>query len=462
MDDNSESQVSEFKKSLADSNGIGAALCGFLNCQEVAQLFIGVSPQGRRLGINVADKTQQEIANIIRQIEPCPTIEMAIELLETGKSIVILKTISNFEHIPYIYKGRPYSRIGTTTTMMPQDKYHELLDRRHYSKVRWEQMPAHIQSIDDLDVAEILQTLRDGTSYHRIPEEVKGNPIEILSKLDLIRDGKFTHAAYILFGKNVRSYYPQCLTRIARFNGVSKTAAFTDERHIWGNVFCQLKEAMHFLERHIPKAFKLQDGNLQRQDVPLIPFSVLREALINAICHRDYANGACSIEIGLYDDRIEIWSPGGLPQGITLDMLQTQHPSIPRNDAIAHVFFRRGLIEQWGTGTLKMVEQCSKAELSPPIFNLNAGHLVVTFPVRLKQTSEVLRTNQVLTDRQQQLLQLLLMHRKMTLKEMHFEIKSVSTRTLQRELQTLNKLQLVIQEGVGVGSSWRIAPNSAK
>ncbi|MCB1116947.1 MAG: ATP-binding protein [Chlamydiia bacterium] len=98
MNSYSESQASELKKSLADPNGIGATLCGFLNCQEVARLVIGVSPQGKRLGIHVADKTQQEIANIIRQIEPCPTIEMAIEPLDSEKSIVTLKTISNLEN----------------------------------------------------------------------------------------------------------------------------------------------------------------------------------------------------------------------------------------------------------------------------------------------------------------------------------------------------------------------------
>ena len=128
----------------------------------LAKLYIGISPRGKLYGLQVSDRTQQEIANIINQIEPAPTISIKLEPVTDSKSIVVLEVIPSKQQVPYVYRGRPFIRIGTTTNLMKQNQYHELLDKKRFQALRWEQMPAHTQSIDDLDHDEILKTLQDG------------------------------------------------------------------------------------------------------------------------------------------------------------------------------------------------------------------------------------------------------------------------------------------------------------
>jgi ATP-dependent DNA helicase RecG len=105
----------------------------------------------------------------------------------------------------------------------------------------------------------------------------------------------------------------------------------------------------------------------------------LREALINALCHRDYSEAGASIGVAIFDDRLEVWSYGRLPGGLTPERLRVDHPSIRRNELIADVFYRRGLIEKWGRGTQRIIELCSQAGMREPDFLERMGEVGVRF-----------------------------------------------------------------------------------
>ncbi len=117
----------------------------------------------------------------------------------------------------------------------------------------------------------------------------------------------------------------------------------------------------------------------ERVDDPLYPLEALREALANAFCHRDYQLAGGAVTLAIFDDRLEITSTGTLPAGVTLADLGRPHSSHPRNPSIAYVLYRRGLIEQWGRGTLKIRELVERAGLPSPEFEERAGELVVRF-----------------------------------------------------------------------------------
>ena len=112
---------------------------------------------------------------------------------------------------------------------------------------------------------------------------------------------------------------------------------------------------------------------------PRFPTAALREALVNAICHRDYSIPGGAVNVAIYDDRTEIWSDGILPFGLKTEDLKREHTSHPRNPYITDVFYRRGLIEQWGRGTQKIVELCVKAGHPEPEFGQQAGSVFVRF-----------------------------------------------------------------------------------
>jgi predicted HTH transcriptional regulator len=142
-----------------------------------------------------------------------------------------------------------------------------------------------------------------------------------------------------------------------------------------------LEEAILFCQRHLATAARIPRDRLEREEQLAIPLPALREALVNALCHRDYSQQGAAISLAIFDDRLELWSEGGLPFGLEPEALKREHASRPRNLLIADVFFRRGLIERWGRGTQVILEECERAGCSEPSYRLSGGCFVVTFPL---------------------------------------------------------------------------------
>ena len=136
---------------------------------------------------------------------------------------------------------------------------------------------------------------------------------------------------------------------------------------------------MQFLTRHLPVAGRIESGVFERVDEPLFPPVALREALVNAFCHRDYAQAGGAVSVAIYDDRLEIWSSGERPLGMKVEDLKREHLSRPQNPLIAEVFYRRGLVGRWGRGTQKIVELCPRAGHPEPEFLEVAGAVGVRF-----------------------------------------------------------------------------------
>lgn len=147
--------------------------------------------------------------------------------------------------------------------------------------------------------------------------------------------------------------------------------------------------AQRFFRDHLPVAGRIEPGLFERVDDPLYPPHALREALANALCYRDYSEPGGSVSVAIFDDRLEISSPGELPFGLTLKQLKKPHDSRPWNPLIANAFYRRGIIETWGRRTLKILELTQSARLPDPEFKSEAGHFVVIFrlPEEKRMTS---------------------------------------------------------------------------
>src|SRR5581483_5740057 len=201
-----------------------------------------------------------------------------------------------------------------------------------------------------------------------------------LTGMRLAHEGRLLNAAVVLFGKasKLLPNYPQCVLKMARFKGRDKTE-FLDNRQEYGHAFDLLVRGQRFLRDHLPVAGRVVPGLFERVDDPLYPPEALREALANALCHRDYAAGGGSVSLAIYDDRLEIASTGPLPFGQTPADLMKPHPSRPWNPLIANVFHRRGVIESWGRGTLRMAELTRRAGLVAPEIEAGVGEVIVRF-----------------------------------------------------------------------------------
>jgi ATP-dependent DNA helicase RecG len=448
-----ETETIEFKKSSAQLRRAMETLCGMLNGAG-GRVLIGITPQGKIIGQEVSDKTLREVADQLRSFEPPATITQISIDLGNSKQVLMLEAQPDPTRRPYVFDGRPYQRLGPTTSVMPQEDYHRLLDERPNSRTRWEARFAEGYDINDLNHEEILRTVRLGIAAGRLPESTGNDISDILHRLGLLEEGRLNTAAVVLFGNRFLPDYPQCQLRMARFRGVDKSE-FLDQRQIEGHTFMLLEEAMFFLRRHLPVAGRIIPGLFEREDEPLFPLEALREALVNAFCHRDYTIVGGAVSLAIYDDRLEIWSDGTLPSGLTPEDLKRDHPSKPRNPLIAKVFYLRGIIERWGRGTQKIVELCVRAGHPEPEFGEQADSVWVRF-----LPSGYIAPHRVahdLTQRQREILQVLAGSTRLAFREIRQSINNPPPeRTLREDLIHLKKLGLIEFEGFGRGAVWRL------
>ena len=236
-----------------------------------------------------------------------------------------------------------------------------------HSEQRWENQPAEGWAVGDLDVAELRNTVAEAVRIGRLSEPGTREPKDLLRRLGLLRGDVILRAAAVLFGRAERleCEMPQCLLRVARFRGLDRSEIL-DNRQFNGNAFTLLSGASRFLRDTLPIASRFRSGQIERIDEPLYPPLAIREALANAICHRDYALGGGSIGLAVYDDRLEVTSTGPLHFGLVPDALFVLHDSRPRNPLIASTFYRRGFVEEWGRGTIKLAELMVSAGLPHP------------------------------------------------------------------------------------------------
>jgi ATP-dependent DNA helicase RecG len=440
----------EFKKTTGELQGGMVTLCGFLNGSGGKVLF-GVTNAGKIQGQDTTDATFQDVANAIRKLEPPVWIEQIRIPVSGTREVLMLETTLRTDG-PYTFDGRPYLRIGNTTSRMPQVEYQRRLLARSMTQHRWEDESAEGYVLDDLDTAEIERMLDAAVQCGRL-ERKPASLAEALDKLKLRVQDRLVRAAVVLFAREVLPDFPQCGLRMARFRGTSKLGDFLDQRQLYGHAFRLLEEAELFLRRHIPIAGTFAPDKWERQDRPAYPFLALREALVNALCHRDYSIVGGAVHVAIFDDRLEIISTGLLPPGITVADLKRDHASIPRNPTVAEVLFRCGLIERWGRGTQKIVELCEASGYPPPDFDEQAGSVVVRFP----SGGYVAPTHvgHDLTGRQQRILHILADGRKRRLQEIHGSLESPpAKRTLLDDLQLLRQLGLIASGGKGVGARW--------
>ena len=373
-----ESETLEFKETTGTRREAAMTVCAFLN-HRGGQVLFGVAQDGVVVGQQVGEHTIEELSAEVGRIEPpaFPTVERV--LVGGGRDVIVVSTAQGPSR-PYTYRGSAYRRVGNTTLAMSADEYNRMLFERMHSEQRWENQPAAGWSVDDLDVAEIRRTVSEAVRRGRLEEPVSGEPSDMLRGLGLLRDGVLFRAAAVLFGSTERLEFemPQCLLRVARFRGADRME-FLDNRQFNGNAFTLLANAERFLRDTLPIAGRFEQDRFERIDEPLYPPLATREALANALCHRDYSIGGGSVGIAVYDDRLEVTSSGSLHFGLTPEKLFSPHESRPWNPLIARTFYRRGIIEEWGSGTLKMADLASSSGLPVPEIEDDGGAVTVRF-----------------------------------------------------------------------------------
>jgi ATP-dependent DNA helicase RecG len=351
-----ESKYIEFKEVLPSKDNISKSIIAFSNTSG-GKLVIGVNDKLEVVGINDDSifELQDRIASIISDNCTPGVIPEIYNVNIQGKLVLVIE-VNRGNSKPYYLKrlGKEkgtYIRIGATNR--PADSNIILELERQKRNICFDEEICYEQTFEELDISPLIRMF-ESQGKHLDEDKLKN--------LKLIREDRSvmypTNALMIILGK-----FWHCTVKCARFKGTTMSV-FTDKKEYEGDIFSVLESTQSFVLNHINLAGVVQ--GLQRTDTYEIPVPAIREAIINAIVHRDYTNQGRDVKVGVYDDIVNIVSPGGLPNTITMtDVFNGR--SEARNRVLAKVFKELNLIEQWGSGISRIINSCVEHGLNAPV-----------------------------------------------------------------------------------------------
>lgn len=363
-----ESNTLEFKESF-DRECIETA--GAFANTKGGTILVGVSDARKVKGVSTGKESLSRWANGISQ-ETEPKIIPEIEVESVGGKKVVLIRVKEFPIKPVAVRGRCFRRVGNSNRVMIPQEIAEM--HLHSIGTSWDAFTAKDKTIEDLNLKKVEKYVKYANATGR--RKIEEGPIEVLKKLGLVKDGKPTWAAVLTFGREPQKPLLQSAVHCGRFRA-DKTHII-DDLMVETDLIDQVDEVMKFIARHISVRYEFE-GKPRRREVWEYPLEALREAVINAVVHRDYAISA-NVQVEIYDGMIEIWNPGKLLPGITIDDLyRKEHKSVIRNKLIAQVFYDIGYIEKYGSGTIKIIELCKGHGIPLPEFREVSGGFSTVF-----------------------------------------------------------------------------------
>ena len=314
-------------------------------------------------------------------LEPAVDVRVAyVDVLEYPRNKVIAMHFDGWVwgERPHTFHGCPYYKVESTTKVMPQDMYDERIRAHQPQLYAWERLAADGVALADLDEDLIRNCIRRGIDGGRIPESALYEPIgDILSKWKLLKNGVPTNGAVLLFSNNIDEY-PQFTLRMARFVGTNKNM-FRDNQRAEGNLFQLLDAGVSFCFKHLSLSGRITNHSLEREEHLEVPYHALREALINTLCHRHWERHNLTISLAIYDDRIEIASPGIFPPQITPENIKDPHESFPHNLKVAEALYRMTYLGNWGSGARRIMDACQAQGVETPTWSSDGGFVTITF-----------------------------------------------------------------------------------
>jgi len=314
-------------------------------------------------------------------------------------------------------------------------------------------------TLRDIDKSRVTAFVETAEAVGRLKLKGSRAPKAILQNFNLLRDGQPTNAAILLFGKNPRQFFNNVQLHCLHFHGTEKRKPIASQQPYEGTLVEVIDEAVEFVLGKLDRRVGTHAESTQAPVTFEIPRSVILEAIVNAVAHRNYDHNGF-VQVIVFADRVEVWNPGELPPGLTPDILRQPHGPIPRNPLIAEPLFRTKYAEKVGTGTTDMIADCRAAGLPEPDFEQRGPHFVVTL-WRDWLTPEVIATLN-LNDRQQRVLIHLKTAGRIGNTE-YQELLGVAKRTAHRDLTELVERGILKKLGTtGKGTAYVLRKGAIK
>ena len=275
-----------------------------------------------------------------------------------------------------------------------------------------------------------------------------------MEKLHLMNGSYLTNAAMLLFSKDPEKWQLGAYVKIGFFE-TDADLLYQDEIH--GSILEQIDKIVELVYLKYMKA-KISYEGMQRIERYFVPEAALREALLNALCHKQYQSGV-PIQISVYEDRLYIANCGCLPENWTLENLMRKHASSPYNPNIAHVFYLAGFIESWGRGIEKICSACEKDGVPQPVYTINPGDIMIEFTapedrvIRFGKVTD--RVIDKVTDEERALLSLLAEDPGYTMPQLS-EKMGISRKTIAQRIKQLKEKGTIERIGSDRKGYWKI------
>ena len=433
-----ESQTIEFKQIWKDE--YLKTICAFEN-SEGGELIVGIDDNAKAIGVDNAHKLLETLPNKINNRLGL-LVDVGLEH-QNSKDIIKIKVEKTFA--PISFNGKFYKRSGSNTIELNGSNLTNFLLKK-YGRT-WDDIVEDRFSIKEinLDTIEKFKHL----AKDRVPDISKEQDLQtLLEKLNLYDGEHLKRAAVLLFGKKPQRYYIQSHSKIGRF--LSETDIQSSDI-IEGNLIEQVEKIMDVLRLKYLKAYISYEG-IHRREKLEYPHEALREAVINALVHRDYTNTS-NLQIKVYNDKLVMYNGATLSEEVPIEKFDKPHQSKPFNPIIANVFYKAGLIENWGRGTTNIIKDCIAYGLPKPTFEYEWTAVRVTFyKAKLNEGTNVgtnVGTNE--------LLEFISANQPVRVSHMKEHFNQVTTRTLERWIKQLKEQNKIEFKGSKkTGGYWEV------
>lgn len=446
----SESSTLEFKESLPKNNQILKTIIGFCN-QNGGKLIIGIQDDGTIKGLE-SDEIEKALEYLDKSIfsETNPNIVPLVYAQTIGKKTVLIIEVSAGMNKPYHIRSETidqgtYIRLGRSTVRATPDIIKELsLASRGQP---FDALPVHLAKMDDLDVHKINEFFLKRKNSPKIPDSFD----KALAAYHIITD-EYGHryptvTGILLFGKEPQRFFSDAFIICSRFAGLDGRQALAT-RDCTGTLFEQYEEAYSFVLSKLNRSFTIT--GIVRQEKLEIPDDALRESLINAIIHRNY-NVNSTIRIAVFDNRIEIFSPGGFPGPLSEKTLRSGL-TYTRNYAIVKIFRELGLSERLGTGLLKIFASYEEYGLKEPQIIEGENYVKYILP----RSSERESVANHISEQEKEVRNLFEVASELSMADILTTLQ-ISRTTAGRRLESLVKKGILRKTGAGSGTRYSLA-----
>jgi ATP-dependent DNA helicase RecG len=422
---------------------VGKAVCALLNSLG-GSVLVGVTDSGNPSGSLSKAQADQVRGFLHESIAPHALFTVSVDDVQGGSVLVV--DVPAGQDVPYVFDGTVYVRSRSRTARANAKAIRTMIEKRATETDRWERRLTPGLEIGDMSPTLIRRTVENATNKRGFVFQNPKDIASVLSDLGLMRYGQLTNGADVLFDERVAIRHPQTRLRAVRYE-TDKGGSYLDDQLFEGSAFSLLERAMAFVRRSTSVVASFPSESLIRDVKPQYPFNAIREGLVNALVHRDYASYSGSVSVYIYPNRIEIWNSGSLPEGIReRDLRRESHRSVLVNPDISHIFYLHQLMERVGRGTYMIVKECEQMGAQTPSWRQQGGGVQLT--IYASTGADVL----VKALNERQIAALSELGKRQSIRSAEYAERfggSVTERQVRRDLSELDELGFLKREGSG-------------